>query len=67
MAYLAEVSGHKLECSLFRVIVWFSTLIFPFYKMLFVNRVNNMEQKAQAFCQSKVQEFHLWGEERGES
>jgi hypothetical protein len=50
MAYLVEVSWHNLESSLVRVIVWFSALIFPFYKMLFMNRVNNMEQKTQAFC-----------------
>jgi hypothetical protein len=33
------VSGHKLDSSQTEVFVWFSTLIFPFYKMLFMNRV----------------------------
>ncbi len=28
-----EFSGHKLETSQTRVFVWFSTLIFPFYKI----------------------------------
>jgi hypothetical protein len=32
------VSGHKLE-SQTRVFVWFSNLIFPFYKILFRNRL----------------------------
>jgi hypothetical protein len=32
---LAEVSGHKLESSQNQVLVWISTLIFPFYKLLF--------------------------------
>ncbi len=36
MAFLVEVSGHKLESSQTRVFVWFSTLFFPFYKMLFM-------------------------------
>jgi hypothetical protein len=35
----SEVSGNKLESSLTRVIVWFSTLIFPFYKLQFMNRL----------------------------
>jgi hypothetical protein len=39
MAFLVEVSGHKLESSQTRVFVWFSTLIFSFYKMLFMNRI----------------------------
>ncbi len=34
--FSVEVSGHKLESSHTRVFVWFSTLIFPFYKMLFM-------------------------------
>ncbi len=33
-----EVSGHKLESSHTIVVVWFSTLIYTFYKMLFMNR-----------------------------
>jgi hypothetical protein len=33
--FLVEVSGHKLESSQTPVFVWFSTLIFLFYKMLF--------------------------------
>jgi hypothetical protein len=37
--FLVKVSGHKLESSQTRVFVWFSTLIFPFYKMLFTNRL----------------------------
>ncbi len=36
-AFLVEVSDHKLESSQTRVIVWFFTLIFRFYKMLFKN------------------------------
>ncbi len=35
--FLVEVSGHKLESSQTRVFVWFSNLIFPFFKMLFMN------------------------------
>jgi len=31
--------GHKLESSHTRVFVWFSALIFPFLKMLFMNRL----------------------------
>jgi hypothetical protein len=34
-AFWAEVSGHKLESSQNQVLVWISTLIFPFYKLLF--------------------------------
>ncbi len=36
---LVTVSGHKLEPSQTRVFVWFSTLIFPFYKMRFMKRL----------------------------
>ncbi len=39
MAFLFEVSGHKLEASQTRVFVWFSTIIFSFYKMLLMNRL----------------------------
>jgi hypothetical protein len=35
--FLVEVSRYKLESSQTRVLAWFSTLIFPFYKMLFMN------------------------------
>jgi len=38
-AFLVDVSGHKLKSCQTRVFVWFSTLIFPFYKMLFMNRL----------------------------
>jgi hypothetical protein len=31
-----EVSGHKLESSQTCIFVWVSTLLFPFYKMLFI-------------------------------
>jgi hypothetical protein len=34
-----EVSGHKLEFSQTQVFVWFSTLIFLFYKMTFIKRL----------------------------
>jgi hypothetical protein len=37
---LAEVSGHKLASSQARVFVWFSTQVFLFYKMLFMNSSN---------------------------
>ncbi len=37
--FLVEVSGHQLESSQTLVIVWFSTLIFPFYNILFKNRL----------------------------
>ncbi len=37
--FLVEVSGHKLETSQTQVFVWFTTLFFPFYKMLFMNRL----------------------------
>ncbi len=36
---LVDVSGHKLDASQTRVFVWFFTLIFPFCKMLFMNRL----------------------------
>ncbi len=39
LAYLVAVSGHKLESTQTWVYIWFSTLIFPFYKMLFMNRL----------------------------
>ncbi len=39
MAFLVEVSGHRLESEKTRVFVWFSTLIFAFCKMLFMNRL----------------------------
>jgi hypothetical protein len=39
MAFLVKVSGHRLESSQTRVFVRFSTLIFAFYKMLFMNRL----------------------------
>ncbi len=35
-AVLVEVTEHKLEFSQTRVFVWFSTLIFLFYKILFI-------------------------------
>jgi hypothetical protein len=38
MAFSVEVSEHKLESSQTRVFAWFSTLIFKFYKGLFMNR-----------------------------
>ncbi len=37
--YAFEVSGHKLESSETQVFAWFSTIIFPFFKMLFTNRL----------------------------
>jgi hypothetical protein len=37
--FFFEVSGRKLESSQTRVLVWFSTLIFPFYKILFMVRM----------------------------
>ncbi len=36
---ILEVSWHKLESSHIQVFVWFSALVFPFYKMLFMNRL----------------------------
>ncbi len=39
MAFLVEVSGHKLASSQTRVCVWFSVLSFSFYIMLFMNRL----------------------------
>jgi hypothetical protein len=36
---LVEVSGHKLESSQSQIFVYLSTLIFPFYKTLFTNRL----------------------------
>ncbi len=33
---LLKVSKHELESSQTRVFIWFSTFIFPFYKMLFM-------------------------------
>ncbi len=35
------VSRHNLKSSQTRVFVWLSTLIFPFYNMLFTNRVES--------------------------
>jgi hypothetical protein len=37
MTFLVKVFEHKLESSLTRVYVSFSTLIFPFYKMISMN------------------------------
>jgi hypothetical protein len=36
---LVDVFGHKLESPQTRVFVWFPTLIFHFYKTLFMNRL----------------------------
>ncbi len=36
MLFLVKVSGHKLESSRIGDFVWFSTLTFLFYKMLFM-------------------------------
>ncbi len=36
---LAEISGQKIEYSQTRVFVSFSTFVFLFYKMLFMNRL----------------------------
>jgi hypothetical protein len=47
------VSGHKLKSSQTQIFVWFSTLFFPFYKMLFMNRLDFS-------CFADVQEFYLW-------
>jgi hypothetical protein len=38
MTLLVEISGQKLESSQAGVFVWFSTLIFPFHRMLLMNR-----------------------------
>jgi hypothetical protein len=38
-AFLVRVSGHKLKSNQTRVFVWFSNLVFPFYKMLFMYRL----------------------------
>ncbi len=37
--FLIEASGHKLESCQTKVFAWFSTLIFSFYKKLFINRL----------------------------
>ncbi len=37
---LVVISGHKLKSSESDVFVWFFTLIFPFYKMSFMNRLD---------------------------
>jgi hypothetical protein len=34
-------SWHKLESSQTQVVVWCSTIIFPFYKVLFTNRLES--------------------------
>ncbi len=39
MEFLVEVSRHKLKSYQTRVFVWFSKIIFLFYKMLFMNRL----------------------------
>jgi hypothetical protein len=44
--FLVMASAHNLESSQTRVFVWFSTLIFPFYKMLFMNRL----EQGTEFC-----------------
>jgi hypothetical protein len=36
---LVKVSEHKLESSQTQDFAWFTTLIFPFYKMLFMERL----------------------------
>jgi hypothetical protein len=38
--FLVEVSGPKLKSSQTRVFAWFSTLIFPGYKILLMNRLD---------------------------
>jgi hypothetical protein len=38
-AFLVEVSVHKFESFKTQVFVWFSTLIFPFYKLLLMKRL----------------------------
>jgi hypothetical protein len=37
--FLVEVPEQKLESSQTQVFVWFSTLFYPFYKMLLMNRL----------------------------
>ncbi len=39
MSFLVELFEHKLESSQIRVFFWFSILIFQFFKMLFMNRL----------------------------
>ncbi len=38
--FLVEVFGPKLKSSQTRVFAWFSTLIFPCYKILLMNRLD---------------------------
>ncbi len=51
-AFLVEGSGHKLESSQARV-------FHPHFSVA-EGIVNRMEQKTQVFCQTDIQEFHLW-------
>ncbi len=48
-ATLVKVSGHKLKSYQTRVFVWFSTLIFPFHNILFMNRLQ-FSSFADFFC-----------------
>ncbi len=46
---LVEVSGHKLESSNDSGFVWFSILNFPFYNIIFLNRLEYFV-KFSGFC-----------------
>ncbi len=54
---LVEVSGHELVSSPTRVFVWFSSLIFPFYKMLVTNRLKFFV--SQIFFKTRVESGFL--------
>ncbi len=47
---IVEASGHKLEFSRPQVFVGFSTLIFNFYKMLCMNRLEFSSFLSRIFC-----------------
>jgi hypothetical protein len=57
---LVEVSGHRVESSQTLVFVWFSTLVFLFYKMLFLIRLE-FSCFADFFVWSfKTREEYIW-------
>jgi hypothetical protein len=56
---LVEISGHKLESFQTRVFVWFSTFVFPFYRMLSMNRLE-FSCFADFFCMDFFNQSSVW-------
>ncbi len=55
----SEVSGYKLESSQSLLIVWFSTFIFLFYKMLFMSKLE-FSCFADFFCKDYKNKSRVW-------